>query len=214
VTATRTTPTLSELIGASLAHSAMQSHAACPDDGAHDEVLMQRYRHGDANAFQFLYRRYCDRLHRFILRIAANPAETDEIFQEVWIAVIRAKDRYAPTAKFVTYLFAIAHRRAMDRYRHHFRSVDAGFDATSGDIDSIDDGPDPGEIAWRHEAGQALLDAIATLPVLQREAFLLRAEGNLDLDQIAHATGTTRETAKSRLRYANRRLRDALENWR
>ena len=61
--------------------------------------------------------------------------------------------------------------------------------------------------------GDALTAAVASLPLLQREAFLLRAEGGLGLEDIALATGTNRETAKSRLRYAIRRLRETLEPW-
>jgi RNA polymerase sigma-70 factor (ECF subfamily) len=52
--------------------------------------------------------------------------------------------------------------------------------------------------------------AITDLPVLQREAFLMQAEGEMSLDEIALATGSAREAVKSRLRYAMRRLRTAL----
>ena len=51
------------------------------------------------------------------------------------------------------------------------------------------------------------------LPLPQREAFLLKAEGGLSLEDIALATGVPRETVKSRLRYAQQRLREALEPW-
>jgi len=62
--------------------------------------------------------------------------------------------------------------------------------------------------------GLALLEAIRNLPLPQREAFLMKADGDLSLDDIAMATQVSRETVKSRLRYAQRRLRDALEAWR
>ncbi len=176
-----------------------------------DERLMRDYRGGDADAFQVLYRRHSDRLHRFILRFA-GAGHAEEIFQEVWIAVIRTRERYVHGAKFTTYLYAIAHRRAMDRLRAQGRAP------TDGDVmlsDVPDDvGSTPTEWVWRAAAGAALLAAIDALPVVQREAFLLQAEGGLSLDEIAEATATGRETVKSRLRYANRRLREALEAWR
>lgn len=59
----------------------------------------------------------------------------------------------------------------------------------------------------------ALNEAIAALPLLQREAFLLRAEGGLGIEEIAAVTDTNRETAKSRLRFAVSRLRQILEPW-
>jgi RNA polymerase sigma factor (sigma-70 family) len=58
-----------------------------------------------------------------------------------------------------------------------------------------------------------LNSAIAALPILQREAFLLRAEGGLGIEEIAVVTGINRETAKSRLRFALNRLRKMLEPW-
>lgn len=61
--------------------------------------------------------------------------------------------------------------------------------------------------------GAAILCAVNALPLAQRETFLLRAETDLTLDEIAQVTGTTREAAKSRLRYALARLRASLEPW-
>jgi RNA polymerase sigma-70 factor (ECF subfamily) len=62
--------------------------------------------------------------------------------------------------------------------------------------------------------GKALIDAVQALPLPQREAYLMKAEGELSLEDIAMATGTTRETVKSRLRYAQQKLREALQSWR
>jgi len=183
------------------------------DASVSDERLMLDYRGGNAEAFHKLYRRHCDRLHRFVLRIAGSAADADEIFQEVWTAVIRGRERYEANARFSTYLYAIAHRRAVDRLRTQWRSGGSiEPDLAHEMIEPVASGPS--EIVWRAGAGEALMVAIATLPVAQREAFLLQAEGGLTLDEIAEATATNRETVKSRLRYANRRLREALESWR
>lgn len=186
------------------------SPSRASENPAGDEQLMQRYRQGDADAFEALYRRHRDRLHRYILRILANAEEAEEVFQEVWIAVIRGSDRYAPRAKFTTYLFSIAHRRVLDRLRPR-----TGHSEESIDEENFVDGDqvEPADNASRAEAGGALLDAIARLPTLQREAFLLHAEEEMSVDEIAAVTDVNRETAKSRLRYANARLRKALEAW-
>jgi RNA polymerase sigma-70 factor (ECF subfamily) len=86
------------------------------------------------------------------------------------------------------------------------------------DADALERVPAP--VATQPESllgAEALAGAIATaleaLPLLQREVFLLRAETDLTLDEIAQVIGTSRETAKSRLRYALNRLRAALEPW-
>lgn len=178
--------------------------SARADDGA----LMLRYGRGDSDAFAQLYRRYRDRLYRFVVRLAGSATETDEICQEVWMAVVRGRERYRAEASFATYLFSIAHRQAIERYRKRPTNEKELF----ADDYSNDDAPDRELFAI--QASDALTRAVASLPLLQREAFLMRLEGGLDVEQIALATGATKETAKSRLRYAYQRLRTALEEWR
>jgi len=72
-------------------------------------------------------------------------------------------------------------------------------------------GADPAVAAESREAAHRLLQAIEALPPAQREAFLLQQETDMTLEEIAEATGVSRETAKSRLRYALGRLKTAME---
>ncbi|MBU6296943.1 MAG: sigma-70 family RNA polymerase sigma factor [Alphaproteobacteria bacterium] len=175
-----------------------------------DETLMSRFRDGDTEAFEALYRRHRAGLHRFARRMV--PDDADEIFQEVWLAIVKGKRRYVPSARFVTYLFTIAHRRAAEKLRTRGRAQELSDGADQGDT-VMDDRLDPLGSAVNTELGRALSEAIDLLSVVQREAFLMQAEGGLSLEEIAQATGTSRETVKSRLRYAYRRLRTALEDW-
>lgn len=184
-----------------------------------DTHCMQRYRNGDAQAFRVLYARYRDRLHRYTLRLASKPGEAEELFQEVWMAVVRGKDRYTPDAPFAAWLFGIAHRRAADRWRVLGRHAPDAIDAVADGEEWLEhhaapirDTPD--RHADNHALGRALVDAVAALPLPQREAFLMKAEAGLSLEDIAAATGTSRETVKSRLRYAQHKLREALAPWR
>jgi RNA polymerase sigma-70 factor, ECF subfamily len=178
-----------------------------------DEALMQRYRRGDDQAFQELYERHRASLRRFVRRLSPATADTEEIAQETWMAVIQGRDRYRPQARFVTYLFSIARRRTMDRWRKIGRTPELEPDAK--ELNRLV-GPSTHEPEYQTtiDALRAdLMAAVASLPLLQREAFLLRAEGSLSLEEIGEVTGTSRETAKSRLRYALNRLRAALEPW-
>ena len=181
--------------------------------GESDEELMQRYQRGNEQAFQQLYERHRSSLLRFVRRLSPATAEDEEIVQETWIAVIRGRERYLPQARFVTYLFSIARRRTMDRWRRRGRSP-----AMEADVEEPDCIAGPVDYEPETQANNAmlradLLSAIALLPILQREAFLLRAEGGLSIDEIAAVTEANRETAKSRLRFALNRLRIALEPW-
>jgi RNA polymerase sigma-70 factor, ECF subfamily len=180
---------------------------------AADEVLMQHFQRGDEAAFRQLYDRYRAPLFRFVQRMSPDHAETEEIAQETWMAIIRGRERYLPKARFTTYLFSIARRRTMDHWRKRGQRPEAQFQGEDPDETS---GPLMNEPEWRSDnesLGVALLAAISALPLLQREAFLLRAEAGLGIEEIAQVTGTNTETAKSRLRYALRRLRVSLESW-
>ncbi|MDJ0939792.1 MAG: RNA polymerase sigma factor [Woeseiaceae bacterium] len=174
-----------------------------PDDSA----LMLRYRDGDANAFETLYRRHNDALYRYFLRLSRHPATAEDLFQEAWGKIIKAKDNYQPTAKFTTFLYRVAHNCFIDhirKNRRHANTADVDPDSRAGN----DDGPDLE--AERQLARQRLELALCDLPDEQRDAFLLREEAGLTLDEIALVTGVNRETAKSRLRYAVRKLKAAI----
>lgn len=176
-----------------------------------DAQLMQRFGNGDGGAFRALYLRYRDRLYRYALRLASSPIEADEIFQDVWLAVIHGRARYRPTAKFVTYLFTIAHRRMTDALRRRGRWGDET--EAVADVEQMADeiSRQPQEMALLAEDRDILNAAIERLPLAQREAFLLQVEGEMTLEEIAEAVQAGRETVKSRLRYAYARLRRDLE---
>jgi RNA polymerase sigma-70 factor, ECF subfamily len=180
---------------------------------AADEVLMRRYQRGDDQAFQQLYERHRASLRRFVRRLSPETADHEEIAQETWMAVIQGRDRYRPQARFVTYLFSIGRRRTMDRWRKLGRASELEPDAEELDRLAGPTSHEPEHRAATVALRTDLMTAVASLPILQREVFLLRAEGNLTLEEIGEVTGTGRETAKSRLRYALNRLRIALEPW-
>jgi RNA polymerase sigma-70 factor (ECF subfamily) len=178
-------------------------------DPSDDASLMARYRNGDGQAFELLYRRHRAALYRFIARQIRGQGGAEEVFQEVWMAVVQGRERYQPTARFVTFLFAIAHRRIADRARKAIRRPEAPMPD-----DAPDAAPDPAYLAEGAALGVALVAALQTLPPEQRIAFLLRAEGDCSVEEIATVTGVPFETAKSRLKYANRALREKLAAWR
>ena len=129
--------------------------------------------------------------------------------------MVRSAATYVPKAKFKTWLFTLAHNRMVDvlRARKPQVSLDAeseeGFELAN--TLAIDSGFGPLQQVEHRQQAQALLDALAELPEVQREAFLLQAEAGLSLSEIAEATGTNAETVKSRLRYARQKLRQSLE---
>jgi len=191
-----------------LSRQATVAYAPAMEHAPEDSALMLRYKDGDAAAFEILYRRHNDALYRYLLRLCRHPQNADDIFQEVWGKIIKAADRYRPTAKFTTYLYRVAHNCFIDYLRRNKRHTHAG------DYDA-DSQPNPGEspeTATERSLARERLDiALQDLPDEQRDAFLLHEEAGLNLDEIASVTGANRETAKSRLRYAVNKLRVAID---
>lgn len=186
-------------------------------DGMSDEALMLAYRDGDAAAFEALYRRWRSRLYRYLVRQCGAAAQADELFQDVWLKVVNARKGYEAAAKFSTWLFRIAHNRLIDHYRAQGRSEIVSYDDDPEDADRVAALPaaataQPETMLERKALAQELVRHIEALPAAQRETFLLSEEGELTLEEIAAATGTNRETAKSRLRYAVNKLRSALKD--
>lgn len=187
-----------------------------------DERLMLAYRDGDGDAFEALYRRHRGALHRYLAHQCGNPALAEELYQDIWIKIVNARADYEPLARFSTWLFRIAHHRLLDHYRKNAPEV-----ATRYEIRATDDGDDtddfiarqpapqhetPHALHDRHDTAQRIERALADLPAPQREAFLLSEEGGLTLDEIATTTASSRETCKSRLRYALNKLRHSLQD--
>ena len=188
------------------------ANAARTDPG--DEGLMMAYAAGDAAAFDALYERHKGGVYRYLVRHCGNAGTADELFQDVWMNVIRVRATYEPTAKFTTWLYRIAHNRLIDHWRATGRAefVTAGAEDDDDPLDGIAGArvDEPDVRAAAREIGARIRQALAALPAAQREAFLLHQEGELELSEIAELTGAGVETVKSRIRYAQAKLRAEL----
>jgi RNA polymerase sigma-70 factor (ECF subfamily) len=177
-----------------------------------DATLMTRYRDGDANAFTTLYARHKGPLYRYLLRHVRNAGAAADLFQEVWSRLIATRSRYVARAKFATYLFHIAHNCTVDFFRRDLAMRrGARFDEIEQSTEpEVPEYQRPDVLAEFAEQRSALLAALGALPQEQREAFLLHEETGLTIEEIARVTDVGLETAKSRLRYAIRKLKKSL----
>lgn len=181
---------------------------------------MRDYGRGDARAFETLYARHKAATYRYFLRHAAgNAATAAELHQDLWLKVIRARERYVERSKFSTWLYTLARHRMVDHWRSRNGVTLASLEdeATAAQAEEVistlrDASGDPQDAAIDAQTRSRLVAALSGVPKLQRDAFLLHIEAGLSLEEIASLTAATGETVKSRLRYAYRRLRAALED--
>lgn len=172
---------------------------------------MLAFRAGDAGAFDTLYQRHRGRLFRFLARESGSRENGEEIYQEAWLRLIRHKDSYTVEARFSTWLYRLAHSCLVDFWRRQGRLWKHEEAVAELPEDAACPLHTPEENWGRQLTAQALADCMQTLPLEQREVFLLREESGFSLADIAEITGAGLESAKSRLRYALKKLRGCLE---
>jgi RNA polymerase sigma factor (sigma-70 family) len=191
-----------------------RSHRDLPD-----EDLMVAYARGDAAAFDVLYLRHEAALYRFVRRLlgAALAAQADEVFQEAWLRIVAARASFQPQgAAWRTWAFTIAHNLAMDRLRVSGREVRVDQDDAGGEtLDWLVAqagllAPSSEDQAFWRAAGAQLLHCLDALPAPQRAAFLLHHEDGASVEDLAERLSLPFETAKSRLRYALKKLRGCM----
>lgn len=169
---------------------------------ATDEELMQAVATGDEAALRELCGRYERPLYGFLHR-AAGGRDTDDLYQETWIRVVRAAPRFDAQRRFSTWLFQIALNLARDLHR---RDVPLPVEA---DVVEAAHGSGDGSEADPQAAFEASLDArrlLAALPEAQREVVLLRVLQDVGEEEAAEILGCPRGTVKSRLHHAMARL--------
>ena len=169
-----------------------------------DEKLMQQYAKGNAKAFDELYARHRTPLYRYFNRQVNDAATANDLYQGAWEKIIKARGKYRPTSPFTAWMYRIAHNHLVDHYR-------AAKPAVRTEMETLTDKQaEPAELAIDGQQRQNLQEKIATLPPEQRNTLLLKLETGLKMEEIATVTGASRETVKSRLRYAVDKLKRSL----
>jgi RNA polymerase sigma-70 factor (ECF subfamily) len=188
-----------------------------------DEQLMHAYREGNARAFELLLARHERKVWNFLRRSVGDPSLAEDLLQEVFLRVIKARAEWKGESKFTTWIYAIARNLCIDHARRAVhrdaRSLDAPtraddeagetmHDRLAADNRDAEGLASDGQVRVRVDA------AVAALPPDQREVFLLREVMDMPFAEIAAVVGAPEPTVKSRMRYALERLREALEDLR
>jgi RNA polymerase sigma-70 factor (ECF subfamily) len=182
-----------------------------------DVQLMLDVKAGDEHSFALLLQRYRSPLVNFLYRMVRNREQAEDLAQEVFIRVYRARADYVPSAKFTTWLFRIATNLALNSVRdnRHQRmeiSLDAPViaDAEEGDerpLDVADKHPDIEQHLVEEVRRKMIRQAIEKLPEKQRAAVLLHKYQELDYNEIAKILECSESALKSLLFRAYETLR-------
>jgi len=172
-----------------------------------------RLRRGDPDAFDALLARYQNRLYRYLVRLTANTAVAEDLFQETWLKVITRIHRYDERRPFEPWLFTVARHLALDYLRKAAPdSLDEPLPSGEMKLATLDS-EDPGSLErlLEQERRSLLESRLAGLPALYREALSLRFEEEMAFEEMAEVLSAPVSTVKTRVQRALVMLRERMK---
>jgi RNA polymerase sigma-70 factor, ECF subfamily len=184
-----------------------------------DVQLMLDVKAGDELSFELLLRKYRTPVINFLYRMVRDSAAAEDLAQEVFLRVYRARQEYAPSAKFTTWMFRIATNLALNalrdnRYRQLEISIDQPVQTNESEqpaLEVADSTPTAEQQLVARTRTEMIRSAINVLPEKQRAAVLLHKYQELDYSEIAKILGCSESALKSLLFRAYETLRVQLQ---
>jgi RNA polymerase sigma-70 factor (ECF subfamily) len=187
-----------------------------------DEELMLNYREGDEPAFEMLYRKYERPVLDFIYRMVMGVDEAENLCQETFFRVVRARKNYQVTATFKTWLFQIALNLCRDRQRRMKHRSNLSFSAPvraqndrNAELQDVlaDPSPDLVGRVETAELGALVQRAVAALPEAEHLVVVLKEYQGLEFSEIAEIMDCPVGTLKSLNHRAHEKLRKTLAKY-
>ncbi len=186
---------------------------------ARDRADMARLAAGHDAALNDLMERHATPVFHFLRRMLGNEEDANDLAQETFARVFRARESFRPDARFSTWLFTIAANLARNqirwRTRHPNISLDAESDATDQPLSATlpATGASPTEAVLAAERAAAVRAAVGGLPDDLREAIVLCEWEEKSMAEAAAIVKTTPKAIESRLYRARQTLREKLRKW-
>ncbi len=177
---------------------------------APDATLVAYARRGDEGAFEELVRRYRNDVYRLACHFVHDREEAWDLSQEVFIKAYRALWRFRGEAQFKTWLMHIVANQCRDHLRRQRPPLDARTLEEEPRIVRAASRCEPDRVAEARELGQAIEQALESLPHKHRTAFILREYEGLSYEEMARTMRCRMGTVMSRLHHARRKLQDKL----
>jgi RNA polymerase sigma-70 factor, ECF subfamily len=186
----------------------MSGPTISPTSGAaEDRQLIQRIADADQGALRALMARYQMRVFRFVTRTVRNEAVAEELTNEVFLDVWRNAARYEGRSSPSTWLFSIAHNKAVSSLRK--RRETAWDEEKAGEI--ADDGDDPEVIAQKTDKAAAMRDCLDGLSDEHRQIVDLVYYHEMSISEVSAVVGIPEATVKTRMFYARKKLSELLK---
>jgi RNA polymerase sigma-70 factor (ECF subfamily) len=186
-------------------------------DDMTDEQLFQRYTDGDADGFRVLVERYEPRIQGFLRKRLNDEERVQDLTQDTFLRIHRARDSYDPGRKFSTWIHTIANNLLKNEFRNRSRRRETAFSeirpdtsssgAPSRPVEFAATGADPEREAYRSELREAIDTAIERMDEHHRIPFVMREVEDRTYEEIAEAIGIPVGTVKSRLNRARNAFR-------
>jgi RNA polymerase sigma-70 factor (ECF subfamily) len=177
-------------------------------------ALMEAYCAGDASAFRTLYQDIAPRLLGYLVKLARDRSLAEDLLQQTFWKVHRARAAYVTGADPLPWIYAIAHRTFLDEIRRKNRAATVTDPDELPEIPAAPTGEPAAVAAERNDVDpartRAALDALAALPAPQREAVILTKLDGKSFREAAAIAGTTTGAMKVRAHRGYQALRKAL----
>ena len=174
------------------------------------DLAMERYAAGDDAAFEEVYDVLAARLHRYLRRHVRDAHRCDDLLQETFLRIHRARGTFLTGGAVLPWAFAIARRLVLDQVRRDHRAPQVVSDAIPGPAPAISPVARPEQVVEARELADRLAATLARLPDSQRAAFeLLKREG-LTVAEVAAILGVTVNAVKQRAHRAYVSLRETV----
>ena len=179
--------------------------------GDQDARLMLAFQNGDDSAFDALFRRWAVPILRYVSRLVPDVGTAEELTQEVFIRVVKARERYVAEAKFSTWLYRIATNVALNELRRPQRkAAHESIEDGAGGWSRAAGGPSVDELIDARRTGQRFQAALAGLPERQRAALYLVAVEGFSYAEVAESLDATDKSVKALVHRARSTLAERM----
>lgn len=183
-----------------------------------DNVLVQAILNGDPTAYRGLVERYQGRIYNIVFGMVRNQEDAEDLAQDAFVKAFRKIDTFRLESKFYTWLCRISVNTALDHLRKKSRRPTSEFDESIGTQDAegnfieAHNKENPEANTYNEQVRTRIISEVEKLPDDQKQVVILREVDGLSYREISEIIGVPEGTVMSRLFYARKRLREALQD--